>query len=86
MRIKKKDAVIPFRDTLAYRLLLCTVSVAILIFTLYQFISGVRQRNMTLMIVAGGASVMAVTSLFYNLGQVRNARVPERSMRRAGRR
>jgi hypothetical protein len=86
MRIKKKDAVVPFRDTLAYRLLLSTVSVAVLIFTLYQFISGVRRRDMTLMIVAGGASAMAVTSLFYNLGQVRNARVPERPLRRAGRR
>ena len=85
MRIKKKDGVIPFRETLAFRLVLVTVSIAVLIFTLYQFVSGIRRESTTLMTVSAIASAMAVTSLFYNLGQVKNARVPEKSLRRTRR-
>jgi hypothetical protein len=86
MRIKKKEAVIPFRETLAYRLLLATVSVILLGFTLYQLLSAIRSRNTTLLTVSAMMSALAAMAFFYNLGQVRNARVPERTLKRAGRR
>jgi hypothetical protein len=86
MRIKKKEAVIPFRQTLAYRLLLATISIIVFFFTLYQLIVGVQTRNMTLLMVSAGASAMAAMATFYNFGQVRYARIPERTLKRAHRR
>ena len=85
MRIKKKESVIPFRRTVAYRLLLTTVSAVLLIFTLYQLVSAIRSRNMTLLTISSMMSALAAMAVFYNLGQVRNAQVPERTLKRMGR-
>ena len=86
MRIKKKDAVVPFRDTLAYRLLLATVSVIILMGTVFFLISYAQSGNRIGMIASGAAAVMAGTAVFYNIGQVRNAKVPASTLKRAKRR
>jgi hypothetical protein len=85
LRIKKKEAVIPFRSTVAYRLLLSTGSVILLIFALYQLVSAIRARNTTLLTISAMMSAMAAMAVFYNLGQVRNARIPERTLKRMGR-
>jgi hypothetical protein len=45
-----------------------------------------RSGNRTGLIVSIVASVMAITSLFYNLGEVRNAKVPASALKRAKRR
>lgn len=86
MRIKKKESVIPFRDTIAYRLLLTTGSIILMVFTFYELAVGITTRNTTLMIVAAVAAAMSGLATYYNLGQVRNARIPERNLRRIKRR
>src|SRR5688572_6718611 len=86
MRIKKKDAVIPFRQTMAYRLLLAVGSLVLLLFTVYFLTTYLRSGNTTGTIISAAAAVMAVTSLLYNLGEVRNARVPASTLKRASRR
>ena len=86
MRIKKKDAVIPFRQTMAYRLLLAVGSLILLLFTVYFLTTYLRSGNTTGTIISAAAAVMAVTSLLYNLGEVRNARVPASTLKRASRR
>jgi hypothetical protein len=86
MRIKKKDAVIPFRDTLAYRLLLATVSVILFMVTIAFLIRYAQSGNQIGMIASVAAAVMAGTAVFYNLGQVRNAKVPAATLKRAKRR
>lgn len=86
MRIKRKDSVIPFRKTLAYRLLLATGSFLLLLFTVYSIVRYVNLGNNTGIVVSVLGSVMAVTALFYNLGEVRNARVPESTLKRSRRR
>jgi hypothetical protein len=86
LRIKRKDAVIPFRKTMAYRLLLATGSLIILLFAVYFIFHYVQVGNNTGIVVAVLGSVMAVTSLFYNLGEVRNAKVPTSTLKRARRR
>jgi hypothetical protein len=85
LRIKKKESVIPFRDTLAYRLLLTAASVVPLMATAYFFMKYVSSGNTTGMIISVGAAVMAATAVFYNLGQMRNARVSASAMKRAKR-
>ena len=86
LRIKRKDAVIPFRKTMAYRLLLATGSLVLLLFAVYFVVHYVQAGNNTGILVSVLGSVMAVTSLFYNLSEVRNARVPASTLKRARRR
>ena len=86
LRIKKKDAVIPFRKTMAYRLLLALGSLILLMFTTYFLIAYLRTGNTTRIIISAAAAVMAVTGLLYNLGEVRNATVPAATLKRAKRR
>ena len=86
LRIKKKDAVIPFRKTMAYRLLLALGSLILLMFTIYFLTTYFRTGNTTGIIISAAAAVMAVTGLLYNLGEVRNATVPAATLKRAKRR
>jgi hypothetical protein len=86
LRIKKKDAVIPFRETMAYRLLLATGSTVILMFSVYFLFHYIQSRNNVGLIASVLGTVMAVTALFYNLGEIRNAKVPASTLRRAKRR
>ena len=86
LRIKKKDAVLPFRQTMAYRLLLAIGSLLIVMVTVYFVIQYVRSGNNIGMIVSIAVTVMGVTALLYNLGEVRNAKVPASTLKRAKRR
>jgi hypothetical protein len=86
LRIKKKDAVIPFRETMAYRLLLATGSNVVLMFSVYFLFHYIQSRNNVGLIASVLGTVMAVTALFYNLGEIRNAKVPASTLRRAKRR
>jgi hypothetical protein len=86
LRIKKKDAVIPFRETMAYRLLLAAASLVVLMFAVYYIWHYAQSGNNIGLIVSVAGSVMAVTALFYNLGEVRNAKVPSSTLKRARRR
>ena len=86
MRIKKKDAVLPFRQTMAYRLLLAIGSLLIVMVTVYFVIQYIRSGNNIGMIVSIAVTVMGVTALLYNLGEVRNAKVPASTLKRAKRR
>src|ERR1043165_9763696 len=86
LRIKKKENVIPFRETLAYRLLLATGSVVLFLITVYFLMKYAGSGNNVGMIVSALSAVMAGTAVFYNLGQVRNARVPASTLKRAKRR
>jgi uncharacterized BrkB/YihY/UPF0761 family membrane protein len=85
MRIKKKDAVIPFRETLAYRTILVGASIAAFIIAFY-FMVGNVSTNVTAAIAFGAVGAAAAFSVFYHLDQMRNARVPKRTLDRMKRR
>ena len=55
MRIKKKDAVIPFRQTMAYRLVLAMGSLFLLLTTVYFLLTYIRSSNTIAIIVSAGA-------------------------------
>ena len=71
---------------MAYRLLLATASLLLVMVTMYFVIKYIQSRNQIGMIVSIAGAVMAVTALFYNLSEVRNAKVPASAMKRAKRR
>jgi hypothetical protein len=86
LRIKKKDIVIPFRQTMAYRLVLAMGSLLLVILTTYFLMRYIQSGNTVGIIASIAGAVMAVTLLFYNLGEVRNAKVPSSTLKRARRR
>jgi len=86
LRIKKKEAVIPFRETMAYRMLLLFGSVLVFIIALYVMI-GALTANVTLSFVISAAiGVAAAFAIFYNLDHLRTAKVPARTLKRMKRR
>jgi uncharacterized membrane protein (GlpM family) len=85
MRIKKKETVLPFRETLAYRMILIGASLIVFVIALY-FLVGAISTNMTLAIASGAVGLAAALSLFYNLDRLREAKVPKRTLNRMKRR
>ena len=85
MRIKKKDAVIPFRETLAYRMILAGASLIVFIVALYILV-GSLSTNTTSAIASGAIGVAAAFGIFYNLDHLREAKVPKRTLNRMKRR
>jgi archaellum biogenesis protein FlaJ (TadC family) len=85
IRIKKKDTVIPFRQTLAYRTILAGASFVAFIVALFVMISSIS-TNMTMAIAAVAVGAAAAFGVFYNLDHMRHARVPKRTLDRMKRR
>ena len=85
MRIKKKEAVIPFRETIAFRMILLTVSVIFFLAALYVLARAFR-TNLSLTIASGAAVVAAAIAVFYNLDHMRDAKIPKHTMNRLKRR
>src|SRR5882672_2543638 len=73
-RIKKKEVVIPFRETLAYRMILLTGSIIMFLFALYVLIG------------AGVIGVVGAFAIFYNLDHLRDARIPKKTLSKMKRR
>ena len=85
MRIKKKEAVLPFRETLAFRMLLLTGSAIIFFVSLYFLVGAVR-TSIPLAVAYGIASLLAVFAVFYNLDHMRDAKIPKQTLNRMKRR
>jgi hypothetical protein len=81
MRIKKKETVLPFRETLAYRMILIGASIIAFVIALYLLVSAIS-TNMTMAIASGVVGLAAALSLFYNLDRLREAKVPKRTLNR----
>jgi uncharacterized membrane protein (GlpM family) len=81
MRIKKKETVLPFRETLAYRMILIGASLIVFVIALYLLVSAIS-TNMTMAIASGVVGLAAALSLFYNLDRLREAKVPKRTLNR----
>jgi len=85
MRIKKKEAVLPFRETLAYRMIIAGASLLVFVAALYVLVGAVA-TNMTLAIAAGVVGAAAAFGIFYNLDRLREAKIPKRTLNRMKRR
>jgi hypothetical protein len=86
LRIKKKEAVVPFRETIAYRMLLATGSILLFLIALSLAISGLRTGNTIASLASAAVGIVAAFAVFHNLDRMRNARVPQRTLKRMKRR
>jgi nitrate reductase gamma subunit len=78
MRIKKKSELKPFRQTMAYRLLLVFGCFLIFLYTIYELVAAYRVNNTIAFIIAAVAGVLASIGIFYNLDRARYIPLPER--------
>jgi uncharacterized membrane protein (GlpM family) len=85
MRIKKKEAVLPLRDTLAFRMILLSGSVVVFIVALYILVGAVRS-SMAGAIASGAVGAAAAFAIFYNLDHLREAKIPKQTLNRMKRR
>jgi hypothetical protein len=86
LKIKKKDTVMPFRETMAYRMMLLTLSILFFVYTVYEMTAAMAVNNMLAFIIAALIGVAAAFAIFYNLGRLRAAKIPSTTVRRMKRR
>ena len=82
IRIKKKDRVLPFRQTVAYRFIIVATAFVLFLIALYQFISAWSAGDSTRMIITGLAAAAAAILGIYNLTQMQTARIPKQTLQR----
>ena len=85
MRIKKKETVLPFRDTLAYRMMLAAGSLLVFIVALYSLVGNVS-TNTTAAVAAAAIGLAAAFGVFFNLERLREVKIPKRTLNRMKRR
>ena len=85
MRIKKKEVVMPFRDTLAFRMILLAGSIVVFIVALY-ILAGALTTNITAAVASGAVGIAAALAIFYNLDHLREAKIPKQTLNRMKRR
>jgi uncharacterized membrane protein YbhN (UPF0104 family) len=82
LRIKKKEAVIPFRETVAYRMILASGSLLVFFIALYFAIRALGTGNTVSSIVSAVVGIAAIVAVFQNLDRLRDARVPQKTLKR----
>jgi hypothetical protein len=86
MKIKNKNFVEPFRETLAYRMMLLTGWILVFIFATYQFITAVRADSTVGLIIAGALSAGSIFGVIYNANRLMAAKIPASTEKRLHRR
>ena len=86
LRIKKKEAVLPFRETLAYRMILLAASVLVFLVALVLTLGALQVGISRSFYISGAVVAAAAFGIFYNVDHLRDARVPKQTLARMKRR
>ena len=86
LRIKKKEAVLPFRQTVAYRFILLAGLLIVFLYAGIQAIASLQSGETTVLFIAIGLAVGSALGAFYNLERMRYARIPKKTAQRLRRR
>ena len=76
----------PFRQTMAYRMILLTLSILLFVWTLYEMTVSLMANSTLAFIIAAVTGVLAAITVFYNLDHLRDAKIPAATARRLKRR
>jgi hypothetical protein len=86
MRIKKKAEVIPFPETLAYRMIMLTGSIILFFIFVYEAFARFRAGSSTATIVFVAFTLLTGYLVFYNMDHLKDARVSPEALKRMKRR
>ena len=81
-RIKKKEAVLAFRETVAFRFILVAISFVLFLIAAFQIYSAAVNANTTLLIVAIVFTIGTAALILFNLSQMSRAKVPKSAQQR----
>ena len=81
-RIKKKDSVLPFRETVAYRVILAGVGFILFLIASIQTIRSIQLGNTAAIVISGLVSVLTIAFTVYNLKGLQDAKVPRSAAQR----
>ena len=85
MRIKKKEVVTPFRETLAYRMVLVAGTIAVFIIALFMLVRAFT-TSIPIAVSSGAVAAAAAFGIFYNLDRLREVKIPKQTLSRMKRR
>ena len=85
IRIKKKETVTPFRETLAYRMILLAASVVVFVVALSMMVGAVS-TSIPIAVSSGAVAAAAAFGIFYNLDRLRKVKIPKQTLSRMKRR
>ena len=86
LRIKKKEAVLPFRQTVAYRFMILAFALVVFLIAAYQMVSSLLVGDTNTFIVAAVLAVATAVTAYFNLERMREAKVPKKTLQRMRRR
>jgi hypothetical protein len=86
LRIKKKESVIPLRETLAYRMILLASSVIVFLIALYIMVSRFQAGISPSFIVSAVITAGGAFAIYYNADHLREAKIPKQTLSRMKRR
>jgi hypothetical protein len=82
LRIKKKEAVLPFRETVAFRFILVAISFVFFMIAASQIIRGAMNGNSRLLIISIVLGIGTAGLTLFNLSQMSRAKVPRSAQKR----
>ena len=86
LRIKKKEAVLAFRQTYAYRFIILAFTMAVFLFSAYQMVVSLVARNATTFVIATVLAGATSLSAYFNMDRLKEAKVPKKTIQRMKRR
>jgi uncharacterized membrane protein len=86
LKIKKKETILPFRQTMAYRMMLLTVSILFFVYTVYEMSVSLLANNTVAFIISVLVGLVAAFAVFHNLDQLRKVKIPAKTLKRMNRR
>lgn len=82
LKIKKKDTVLPFRETVAYRFLMVAGSAILFLISLFQLIRNIGSESTTLLVITIALTLGTAALTLFHLGRISHAKVPRSAQQR----
>jgi VIT1/CCC1 family predicted Fe2+/Mn2+ transporter len=85
LRIKKKETILPFRETVAFRFMMVAISTILFVVAAFQIPGAIRRANTTFLIVTVVVTVAMAGLTLFNLSQISRAKIPKSARQRMNR-
>ncbi len=82
LKIKKKNAVLPFRETVAFRFIMVGIAVILFLISMFQLIRAIQTDNTTLLTIAIVMTIGTTGLALFNVSRMTRAKVPKSAQQR----
>jgi len=77
LKIKKKEGVLPFRETVAFRFLMVALSAVLFLIAAFQLPRAIRDSNTTLLVLSIVLTLGAGALALFHLSRLTAAKIPK---------